>query len=87
MGGPLILAGIRPYVDGRGDMYGDALVLGYLRVAHGDAFAFAGAVQRWDIRWAILPKESKLIPVIQRLPDWRLVARDKVGVVYERTSP
>src|SRR5439155_6832644 len=24
MGGPLILSGIRPYVDGRGDMYGDA---------------------------------------------------------------
>ena len=23
MGGPLILSGIRPYIDGRGDMYGD----------------------------------------------------------------
>src|SRR5262249_6135993 len=27
MGGPLILSGIRPYVDGRGDMYGDELVV------------------------------------------------------------
>ena len=26
MGGPLILSGIRPYIDGRGDMYGDDLV-------------------------------------------------------------
>ena len=31
MGGPLILSGIRPYIDGRGDMYGDELVVGYAR--------------------------------------------------------
>ncbi|MEP6983164.1 MAG: hypothetical protein ABI853_05910 [Sphingomicrobium sp.] len=86
MGGPLILAGIRPYVDGRGDMYGDELVVGYARIAHGDGNAFAEAVRRWDIRWAMLPVESKLIPVIARSPEWRLVARDKVGVIYERVS-
>jgi hypothetical protein len=84
MGGPLILAGIRPYVDGRGDMYGDALVLGYSRVAHGDPQAFADLVRRWDIRWVILPNESKLVRLIERLPEWRLVARDKVGVIYVR---
>ena len=86
MGGPLILAGIRPYVDGRGDMYGDELVVGYARIAHGDGNAFAEAVRRWDIRWAMLPVESKLVPVIARSPEWRLVARDKVGVIYERVS-
>jgi hypothetical protein len=86
MGGPLILAGIRPYVDGRGDMYGDELVVGYARIDHGDGNAFAEAVRRWDIRWAMLPVESKLIPVIARSPEWRLVARDKVGVIYERVS-
>src|SRR5437868_9463602 len=79
MGGPLILSGIRPYVDGRGDMYGDELVVGYARIIHGDGKAFAEAVQRWNIRWAMLPAGSKLVPVLQRLPDWRLVARDKVG--------
>ncbi|HJP67346.1 MAG TPA: hypothetical protein VJ846_00465, partial [Sphingomicrobium sp.] len=51
MGGPLILSGIRPYVDGRGDMYGDDLVIGYSKIIHGDARAFATAVQRWKIRW------------------------------------
>ena len=87
MGGPLILSGIRPYIDGRGDMYGDDLVVGFSRIAHGDAALFGEAVRRWKVRWTILPKDSKLIPVIQRLPDWRLVASDKVGVIYERTSP
>jgi len=86
MGGPLILSGIRPYVDGRGDMYGDDLVVGYADIVHGDADAFNQAVQRWNIRWAILPLESKLVPLIARSPQWRLVARDKVGVIYERIS-
>jgi hypothetical protein len=87
MGGPLILSGIRPYIDGRGDMYGDALVLGYSRIAHGDEKLFDDAVARWKIRWVMLPVESKLIPVIQRTPGWRLIASDKVGVIYERISP
>ena len=87
MGGPLILAGIRPYVDGRGDMYGDALVVDYARIVHGDSVRFEAAVNRWNIRWAILPNDSKLISTIANSPDWRLVARDKVGVISERTSP
>ena len=84
MGGPLILSGIRPYIDGRGDMYGDEHVVGYSRIAHGDERLFDEAVARWNIRWAMLPIESQLIPVIQRSPGWRLVARDKVGAIYER---
>ena len=84
MGGPLILSGVRPYVDGRGDMYGDEHVVEYSRIVHGDEGLFHKAVQRWKIRWAMLPKGSKLIPVIQRTPGWRLVAQDKVGVIYAR---
>jgi hypothetical protein len=84
MGGPLILSGIRPYVDGRGDMYGDALVVDYSHIAHGDPQAFSRAVQRWNIRWAMLPNRSK--PLIQLLDrsGWRRIAADKVGVIYVR---
>ena len=84
MGGPLILSGIRPYVDGRGDMYGDALVVDYSHIAHGDAQAFDAAVMRWNIRWAILPNGSKLIPLLDRTPGWRRFARDRVGALYIR---
>jgi hypothetical protein len=87
MGGPLILSGIRPYVDGRGDMYGDALVVDYARIAHGDPEAFGRAVRRWNIGWAILPNGSKLIPLLDRSPDWRLLRRDGVGAIYVRVQP
>ncbi|MFL6763567.1 MAG: hypothetical protein ACJ8FO_00025 [Sphingomicrobium sp.] len=86
MGGPLILSGIRPYIDGRGDMYGDELVLGYARIIHGDGGALASAVQRWNIRWAILPNQSKLSALLDRTPGWRRIARDKVGAIYVRQA-
>jgi hypothetical protein len=84
MGGPLILSGIRPYVDGRGDMYGDKLVVGYSRIIHGDAAAFSEAVQRWNIRWTILPNRSGLIRLLDRTPGWRRIHRDNVGAIYVR---
>jgi hypothetical protein len=88
MGGPLILSGIRPYIDGRGDMYGDALVVGFSRIARGDGQAFADAVRRWNIRWAMVPNESKgLIALLDRAPGWRRIHRDQVGAIYVRDAP
>ena len=85
MGGPLILSGIRPYVDGRGDMYGDALVLGYKRIIEGNAAALDAAVQRWNIRWAILPlRYRRLRALLDRSPQWRRIYQDDVGAIYVR---
>ena len=85
MGGPLILSGIRPYVDGRGDMYGDELVVGFAHISQGDAKAFAAAVQRWNIRWAMVPNRSnRLIALLDSTPGWRRIKRDEVGSIYVR---
>jgi len=87
MGGPLILSGIRPYVDGRGDMYGDELILDYVEIIHGNKSAFDAAVQRWSIGWTILSNDNrKLIALLDRTPGWRRLYRDKVGVIYVREA-
>jgi hypothetical protein len=85
MGGPLILSGIRPYIDGRGDMYGDALVLDYARIIRGDRQALAAAVSRWDIRLAILPNGSRVGAVLEK-SGWRRVARTEAGAIYVRNG-
>ena len=87
MGGPLILAGIRPFIDGRGDMYGDALVADYVRITSGDSAAFGAAVRAWNIRWAILPRRSHVIEILDRSPGWRRIASDEAGSVYVRRAP
>ena len=87
MGGPLILSGIRPFVDGRGDMYGDALVIRYKRITDGDPAEFQRAVQSYDISWAILPERyRKLIALLDRSPEWRRIHKNQAGVIYVRTS-
>lgn len=86
-GGPLILAGIRPYIDGRSDMYGDAFVSDYKRISEGDAAAFERAVERWGIAWTMIPaKSDKLLALLDKSPDWERIYADKVGVIHVRTS-
>jgi hypothetical protein len=84
MGGPLILSGIRPFIDGRADMYGDEFVANYARLAKGDPATFDRAVRRWNIRWAILPVGAKAMIGLVERSGWRRIASDKVGVVYAR---
>jgi hypothetical protein len=85
-GGPLILAGIRPYIDGRSEMYGDAFMTDYSAIADGDLARFDQAVKRYGIRWAILPQDLKLKKKLDGSPAWRPIYSDKVGVILVRTA-
>jgi hypothetical protein len=83
-GGPLILAGIRPYIDGRADMYGDAFVLDYSRITDGDLGRFNAVVRQYGIRWTMLPSRSVLAEELDRSPQWKRVYADRVGVIHVR---
>ncbi|MEO6256616.1 MAG: hypothetical protein ABIO69_07390 [Sphingomicrobium sp.] len=84
-GGPLILAGIRPYIDGRADMYGDGLVADYSAITDGNAVRFNRAVERYGIRWTILPTgNGPLLRVLDSSGEWRRVYTDRVGVIHVR---
>jgi hypothetical protein len=86
-GGPLILAGIRPYIDGRAEIYGDEFVADYVNMTDGDMRAFNRAVQRYDIRWAMISKShEKLIRAVESSGAWRRVYSDDVGVIDVRTA-
>ncbi|UZK67422.1 hypothetical protein [Sphingomonas sp. M1-B02] len=83
-GGPLILAGIRPYIDGRGDMYGDAFLFEHQRIVDGDAAAFARAVRRWGIGWTMLSPDAPLVAALDRAPAWQRIYADRWAVVHVR---
>jgi len=87
LGGPLILAGIRPYIDGRAEIYGDAFVLDHKKISDGDIGRFKRAVQRYDIRWVMLPRDKKLVGALEASADWKRIYSDPVGVIYVRTAP
>jgi hypothetical protein len=86
-GGPLILSGIRPYIDGRAEIYGDAFVQNYAAIADGDWAKFNDAVKRYGIRWTVLPaSDTRLIQELDSSPDWQRFYSGKAGVVYVRRN-
>jgi hypothetical protein len=84
MGGPLILAGIKPYIDGRGELYGDQFVLDYTKAVRGDFDRFNRAMGRYNIRWTILAGRSPLAHEIHASGKWRRIYADDVGVIDVR---
>ena len=84
-GGPLILAGIKPYIDGRADMYGDAFVTNYDQITQGDMARFNRAVARHGIRWTMLPPSNQpLIQALDASPRWRRIYADRIGIIHVR---
>jgi hypothetical protein len=83
-GGPLVMLGIRPYIDGRADMYGDEFTFHADAIEDGDIIKFREDVNRYGIRWALLVRENGLTAKLRREPGWKLLAEDKHAVVFVR---
>ncbi len=83
-GGYLIGAGVRPFIDGRADMYGDAFLDLYGRIAAGDPAALDDALARWRVAWTIFPPSEPIVAIIDREPGWRRLYADKFAVVQVR---
>jgi hypothetical protein len=83
-GGYLIFKGVKPYIDGRADMYGDGFVQKYLAVAGGAQPDVDQVFNHWNIRWAIISPRDGLAPVLEKRPGWRKLYGDPFAVVFAR---
>lgn len=81
-GGLLVLEGIRPFIDGRSDMYGDAFTTDYFEIARGDIARWRGADARWQFAWTILPPDNALAAKLDSEPGWRRIHADKWAVIH-----
>jgi hypothetical protein len=75
-GGPLIFFGIKPFIDGRADMYGDDFLRAYLEAEDGNEGVLRRIVDQHRIRWAILAPKSPAEQVL-RTWGWRSIHSDK----------
>jgi hypothetical protein len=83
-GGWLVFKGVRPFIDGRSDMYGDTLLRLYLDAESGDQAAIDKAFRRYNIQWTILAAKSPLVAKLDATPGWRRLYADKWAVVQAR---
>lgn len=84
MGGPLILNGIRVFIDGRADMYGDDYFKTYLKINDGDWGVFNRMVKKYGFRWTMLQKDNRLVEKLDASPEWYRLYSDEVGVIHVR---
>ena len=86
-GGYLIVKGVKPFIDGRSDMYGDAQFLRFLQIRGGDRPSLDAAVRRYGVAWTMLQPGEPLVAVLDATPGWRRLYADRYAVVHERIAP
>jgi hypothetical protein len=87
-GGYLIWSHVRPFIDGRADMYGGAMLGLYRKLNAGDRDAAEDTLKRYDIAWTILAPDSRIVAILDHEPGWRRLYGDATAVVHVRdTAP
>jgi hypothetical protein len=80
LGGALIFQGVRPFIDGRADLYGDAFLARYSRIMAPDRDALDRVLAEYNIAWTIFPAGLPIVQLLDQEPGWRRLV-EKDGVV------
>lgn len=86
-GAALIFNGIAPFVDSRAELYGDAFLDDYTRIADGDPDAITAALRRWDIAWALFPPGNSALRVLEQGLGWHRLHADTQAIALARPDP
>ena len=86
-GGILIFHGIRPYIDGRADMYGDDFLADFLQMIRPDVPRIQAAIERYDIRWTIFSTRNRTPAWLDTQPGWRRLYADRYAIVHIYEGP
>ena len=84
-GGYLILNGVKPFIDGRADMYGDDFVQAYVK-AKSNPVRLKALIARYGFRWTLLAADNPAVAILDSTPGWKRIYGDKVAVVHVRTG-
>lgn len=81
-GGYLIFAHVRPFIDSRADMYGDAFLRRYRSVILPDKAALEAALRDYGISWTVFAPDRPVVDLLDTLPHWCRIYADDVAVVH-----
>ena len=86
-GGYLIASGLKPYIDGRTELYGETFFLRHDRATSlQDVGAFLKLLDDDHIDVTLFTPRTPAIGLLDRLPDWKRVYADDIAVVHVRRS-
>ena len=87
-GGYLIYSGIRTFIDGRADMYGDVFVDQILRASNvvTKADSLLQLLNEYGVTWTLARPDGSLVRQMDQLLGWQRVHVDAVAVVHARVN-
>jgi hypothetical protein len=85
-GGYLAFSGVKPYVDGRADLFGDDFLNDYTRIARGERDPLTATLAGEHIGWTMFAPTQGAVATMDALPGWRRVYADQKMVVHARTG-
>lgn len=86
-GGYLIFSGIKPLIDSRADLHGDAFLKTYAKLKAGDGAALAHTLETHRIRWALLEPHTPLTTALSAMPGWQQIYSDNTAAVFVQRVP
>jgi hypothetical protein len=75
---------VRPFIDGRAELYGDVMLSLYARLQAGDPATVEATLKRYAIAWTIFPPDARIVAILDREPGWRRLYADATAVVQAR---
>jgi hypothetical protein len=88
-GGYLDFVGMAPFIDGRGELYGEAYMLRHDRALSLQNLPdFLRLLDEYHIGATLLAPSTPAVAMLDRLPDWQRTYADDIAVVHvRRTKP
>ena len=83
-GGYMTLRGLRPYIDGRAEVFGDAFLARYRAIIGDGDEALLKALAEYRIEWAIIDPDMPTTKVLDHLPGWQRIYTDDTAIVFRR---
>lgn len=73
------------FLDGQADFFGERLVRDYMTVRQGYP-GWSELLDRYDVDWTLTRRGAPLNQLLELSPEWALVDRDAVAVLFRRTD-
>ncbi len=84
IGGYLIWEGVKPFIDGRTDMYGADFFARYNRAVLPDPVVLQQTLEGHKIQWTLLRNNSNVVMSMDHMPGWKRLYTDPQFVVHVR---
>lgn len=83
-GGYLVFSGVKTFIDGRMEMYGDPFLARDLAAEAGHQPELDETLEQYGITWTLLSPQAGAVAALDRSPGWQRVYADRFAVIHLR---